>query len=83
MTSERPGESGISVDPEELLPSNSHITLEEFLDIAEEVDSLYELTREARLQRETCRRLLRYFEKRDEVKQGFGFIREERDDRPL
>jgi len=82
MTSERPGEEGINVDLEDILPANSHITMEEFLETAEEVDSLFELTRETRLSRETCRRVLKYFERDDEVKQGFGFLREQNDDLP-
>ena len=81
MTNERPGESGISVELDDILPANSHITMEEFLEIAEEVDSLFELSRETRLSREKCRRLLKYFERDEEVKQGFGFLRDQRDDR--
>lgn len=81
MTNERPGESGINVELEDILPANSHITMEEFLEIAEEVDSLFELSRETRLSREKCRRILKYFERDEEVKQGFGFLREQRDDR--
>lgn len=77
MTNERPGESGINVDLEEILPANSHISMDEFLETAEEVDSLFELTRETRLSRERCRRILKYFERSDEVKQGFGFIRDQ------
>jgi len=81
MTSERPGESGISVDLEDILPANSHITMEEFLETAEEVDSLFELSRETRLSREKCRRILKYFERSEEVKQGFGYLRDQRDER--
>ena len=80
MVNERPGETGINVDLEELLPSNSHISPEEFLEVAEEVDSLFELSREARLPRGKCRRLLEYFERRDEVKQGFGYLRDKHKD---
>lgn len=80
MGNERPGESGINVDLEELLPSNSHISPEEFLAVAEEVDSLFELSRETRLPRGKCRRLLEYFERRDEVKQGFGYLRDKHKD---
>jgi response regulator of citrate/malate metabolism len=81
MTNERPGESNINVELDDILPANSHITMEEFLEIAEEVDSLFELSRETRLSREKCRRLLKYFERDEEVKQGFGFLRDQRDDR--
>jgi response regulator of citrate/malate metabolism len=81
MTNERPGESDINVELDDILPANSHITMEEFLEIAEEVDSLFELSRETRLSREKCRRLLKYFERNEEVKQGFGFLRDQRDDR--
>jgi response regulator of citrate/malate metabolism len=81
MTDERPGESGINVDLDEILPANSHITMDEFLETAEEVDSLFELSRETRLSREKCRRILKYFERNEEVKQGFGFLRDQRDDR--
>ncbi|MFC7080329.1 hypothetical protein [Halorussus caseinilyticus] len=80
MTDERPGESGINVDLEEILPANSHITMDEFLEVAEEVDSLFELSRETRLSRETCRRVLKYFERSEEVKQGFGYLRDKRND---
>ncbi|USZ68302.1 hypothetical protein NGM10_00840 [Halorussus salilacus] len=80
MDSERPGESGINVDLEEILPANFHITPEEFLDVAEDVDSLFELSRETRLSREKCRRILKYFERSDEVKQGFGYLRHQRGD---
>lgn len=83
MTDKRPGESGINVDLEDLLPENSHITAEEFLEVAESVDSLFELTRETRLPREKCRRLLQYFERHDEVKSGFGYIRDQRDEELL
>ena len=83
MNDERPGESGISVDLEELLPPNSHITAEEFLEIAERVDSLFELSRETRLPRGKCRRLLQYFERDDEVKQGFGYARDQSNDELL
>ncbi len=76
MSDERPGEMGINVDLDDILPANSHITMEEFLETAEEVDSLFELTRETRLSREKCRRILKYFERDDEVKQGFGFLRD-------
>ncbi|WP_135826293.1 hypothetical protein [Halorussus ruber] len=81
MTDERPGESGINVDLDDILPANSHITMEEFLEVAEEVDSLFELSRETRLSREKCRRILKYFERSEEVKQGFGFLRDQRDER--
>jgi len=81
MTNERPGESDINVELDDILPANSHITMEEFLEIAEEVDSLFELSRETRLSREKCRRLLKYFERDEDVKQGFGFLRDQRDDR--
>ncbi|WP_128478221.1 hypothetical protein [Halorussus pelagicus] len=81
MTSERPGESGISVDLEDILPANSHITMDEFLETAEEVDSLFELSRETRLSRDKCRRILKYFERSEEVKQGFGYLRDQRDER--
>lgn len=80
MGNQRPGESGINVDLEELLPSNSHISPEEFLDVAKDVDSLFELSRDTRLPRGKCRRLLEYFERRDEVKQGFGYLRDKRKD---
>lgn len=80
MTNERPGESGINVDLEDILPANTHITMEEFLDVAEDVDSLFELSRETRLSRERCRRILKYFERHDEVKQGFGYLRDKQDD---
>ncbi|MFC4552514.1 hypothetical protein [Halorussus sp. GCM10023401] len=83
LSDQRPGDSGISVGLDELLPDNSHITAEEFLEIAERVDSLFELSRETRLPRGTCRRLLQYFERDDEVKQGFGFIRDQRNDELL
>ena len=82
MTNDRPGESGINVDLDDILPANRHITMEEFLEVAEEVDSLFELSRETRLSREKCRRILKYFERSDEVKQGFGFLRDQ-DDRLL
>ena len=82
-TGKRPGESAISVDREGLLPANSHITAEEFFDVAEAVDSLLELSRETRLPHEKCRRLLQYFERRDEVESGFGFIRARRDEEML
>ncbi|WP_276301192.1 hypothetical protein [Halorussus lipolyticus] len=81
MTDKRPGESGINVDLEDILPANSHITMDEFLETAEEVDSLFELSRETRLSREKCRRILKYFERSEEVKQGFGFLRDQRDER--
>jgi response regulator of citrate/malate metabolism len=81
MTDKRPGESGIDVDLDDILPANSHITMEEFLEVAEEVDSLFELSRETRLSREKCRRVLKYFERSEEVKQGFGFLRDQRDER--
>ena len=81
MTNKRPGESDINVELDDILPANSHITMEEFLEIAEEVDSLFELSRETRLSREKCRRLLKYFERDEEVKQGFGLLRDQRDDR--
>ena len=81
MTDKRPGESGINVDLDDILPANSHITMEEFLEVAEEVDSLFELSRETRLSREKCRRILKYFERSEEVKQGFGFLRDQRDER--
>jgi DNA-binding Lrp family transcriptional regulator len=55
--------------------------MEEFLEIAEEVDSLFELSRETRLSREKCRRILKCLERNEEVKQGFGFLRDQRDDR--
>jgi response regulator of citrate/malate metabolism len=80
MTNERPGKSGINVDLEDILPANTHLTMEEFLEIAENVDSLFELSRETRLSRERCRRVLKYFERHDEVKQGFGFFRDTQDD---
>lgn len=80
MVDERPGESGINVDLDEILPANTHLTMDEFLEIAEEVDSLFELTRETRLSREKCRRVLKYFEESDAVKQGFGFLRDAKDD---
>jgi response regulator of citrate/malate metabolism len=80
MTNERPGESGINVDLEDVLPANTHFTMEEFLETAENVDSLFELSRETRLSREKCRRVLKYFERHDEVKQGFGFLRDTQDD---
>lgn len=80
MGNELPGESGINVDLEELLPSNSHISPEEFLAVAEDVDSLFELSRETRLPRGKCRRLLEYFECRDQVKQGFGYLRDKHKD---
>ncbi|WP_115863396.1 hypothetical protein [Halorussus litoreus] len=80
MSDERPGELGINVDLDDILPANSHITMEEFLETAEEVDSLFELTRETRLSREKCRRILKYFERDDEVKQGFGFLRDSESD---
>lgn len=80
MNNERPGESGINVDLDDILPANTHLTMEEFLEIAEEVDSLYELSRDTRLSREKCRRILKYFERHDEVKQGFGFLRDKQDD---
>jgi hypothetical protein len=81
MTDERPGEPGINVDLDDILPANSHITMEEFLEIAEEVDSLFELSRETRLSREKCRPILKYFERDEEVEQGFGFLRNQHDDR--
>ena len=80
MTNERPGESGINVELEDILPANTHITMEEFLEIAEDVDSLFELSRETRLSREKCRRILKYFQRHDEVKQGFGYLRDKQDD---
>ncbi|NHN58978.1 MULTISPECIES: hypothetical protein [Halorussus] len=80
MTDDRPGEPGISVELEEILPANSHITMEEFLAVAEEVDSLFELSRETRLSRETCRRVLKYYRRSEEVKQGFGYLRDKRGD---
>ncbi|UPW00057.1 hypothetical protein M0R88_16275 [Halorussus gelatinilyticus] len=80
MTDERPGESGINVELEDILPANSHISMEEFLEVAEEVDSLFELSRETRLSRERCRRILKYFERDGEVKQGFGYLRDKQDD---
>jgi hypothetical protein len=55
--------------------------MEEFLDVAEEVDSLFELSRETRLFRERCRRILTYFERSEAVKQGFEYLRDQRDDR--
>ena len=83
MNDERPSDSGISVELEDLLPEHSHITAEEFLEIAERVDSLFELSRESRLPRGTCRRLLQYFQREDEVKRGFGYIRDQRNDELL
>jgi hypothetical protein len=80
MGDQRPGESGINVELDEILPANTHLTMDEFLETAEEVDSLFELTRETRLSREKCRRVLKYFEQSDEVKQGFGFLRDTTDD---
>jgi hypothetical protein len=80
MTDERPGESGINVELDDILPANSHISMDEFLEVAEEVDSLFELSRETRLSRERCRRILKYFERDSEVKQGFGYLREQSDD---
>ena len=80
MENERPGESGINVELEDILPANTHITMEEFLEVAEDVDSLFELSRETRLSREKCRRILKYFERHDEVKQGFGYLRDKQDD---
>ncbi|UPV74010.1 hypothetical protein M0R89_15910 [Halorussus limi] len=81
MTGERPGESGINVELDDILPANSHITMEEFLEVAEEVDSLFELSRETRFSRERCRRILKYFERSEEVKQGFGYLRDQNDGR--
>jgi response regulator of citrate/malate metabolism len=80
MTNERPGESGINVELDDILPANTHITMEEFLEVAQNVDSLFELSRETRLSREKCRRVLKYFERHDEVKQGFGYLRDKQDD---
>ncbi|WP_162224396.1 hypothetical protein [Halorussus amylolyticus] len=80
MSNERPGESGINVELEDILPANSHLTMDEFLETAEEVDSLFELSRETRLSREKCRRILKYFERSDEIEQGFGYLRSKRND---